>query len=282
MKIMKTSPILFIVSVLIFSIVSTTSLVSNDPAYAQDDPNVLLRIAIQADEQIHRQLDEIYDTIPLDIQDLYSKGHSSVESLRISLNDNNIEQARQDFLNTMKSFKQITQMISEPTAKASMQQESSDILDRDLASELNRLYKYFQNLKEISEKQNTGIDFAEIELLFTQAYQQIDYDESTLANETLMQLESLIDAVKRNIHQHSSHSEPDRFKIFAAKQLDKIKETLQLVQDSGYNDNLSEITESYSLINEIESAISQNDISTAKESFTKLIKTMKIIEMLIR
>ena len=57
---------LFTIFVLI-SGVASTSLVND--AYAQNDPNVLLRIATQADKQILNQLDRSYgDSIPSKIQ----------------------------------------------------------------------------------------------------------------------------------------------------------------------------------------------------------------------
>ena len=72
---------LFTIFVLIFGTAST-SLVSD--AYAQNDPNVLLRIATQADTEILNQLENSYgDFVPSDIQTLYEKGHAAVESLKI-------------------------------------------------------------------------------------------------------------------------------------------------------------------------------------------------------
>ena len=98
---MKTLAI-FTIFVLISGVAFTSS--ANN-AYAQNDPSILLRIATQADKQILNQLDRSYgDSIPSKIQTLYEKGHTSVESLKNSLSDN-IEQAREDFLTAMKSFK---------------------------------------------------------------------------------------------------------------------------------------------------------------------------------
>ncbi|MBT6194855.1 MAG: hypothetical protein HOI05_03450, partial [Nitrosopumilus sp.] len=64
---------LFAIFVLIFGTISP-SLVNY--AYAQNDPSILLRIAIQADKQIVNQLDRVYgDQIPNNIQIIYDKGH---------------------------------------------------------------------------------------------------------------------------------------------------------------------------------------------------------------
>ncbi|MFB5623467.1 MAG: hypothetical protein ACE5RP_00920, partial [Nitrosopumilus sp.] len=155
---------LFTIFVLVFGTLST-SLISD--AYAQNDPNILLRIAEQADKQIKNQLDRSYgDSVPSNIENLYEKAHAAVESLENSLPDD-VEQAREDFLTAMKLFQQISRMASTTTeAKANT---ASDVTDRDLKSELNRLHKYFQSLKSISEKQKTGIELSEIQRLFTLA-----------------------------------------------------------------------------------------------------------------
>jgi len=164
---------LFTIFVLIFGTAST----SLGDAYAQNDPNILLRIATQADEQILNQLERSYgDSIPPDIQTLYLQGQTAVVSLKNSLPDD-IEQAREDFLIAMKLFQQISRMVSEPTTEAKITR--SDISDRDLKSELNRLHKYFQSLKSVSEKQNTGIELSEIEGLFPVEMGTSELDPST-------------------------------------------------------------------------------------------------------
>lgn len=262
---MKTLAI-FTIFVLIFGTTST-SFIGN--AYAQDDPYVLLRIATQADKQILNQLDRIYgDSIPSNIHDLYQRGHVAVESLDNSLPDD-VEQAKESFLTAMQSFKQITRMIPEPITE-------SDTSDRDLKSELNRLHKYFQSLKTVSEKHATGIDFSEIERLFTQTHQQINFGEIEAATETIEQLGSLIEVIKNNIHEHDSHSESDRTKNFALKQLDRIKTILD--EAASIDSDIPELDEVNSLIQEIETMISEDNISDVKKKFVKLIKLVKIIE----
>ena len=267
---------LFTIFVLIFGTVFT-SLASD--AYAQKNPDILLYIATQADKQILIHLDRVYgDSVPSDIQALYEKGHAAVESLENSLPDD-IEQTKENFLTAMKSFKQITKMISEPVTEAKLA-ASSDVSDRDLKSELNRLHKYFQNLKAVSEKHNTGIEFSEIERLFAQAHQQINSDGIGAATETIQQLESLIDAIKKNIHEYASHSASDRAKEFALKHLNKIKEILD--RATSVDSGMPELEEANSLIQEIETLISEDNISDAKKKFAKLIKIVKMIERSIR
>ena len=259
---------LFTIFVLIFGTAST-SLVSD--AYAQNNPNVLLRIAIQADTEILNQLENSYgDSIPSDIQMLYEKGHAAVESLKSSLS-NDVEQAKEDFLIAMKSFRQITGIISESASESKLTTSS----DRDLDSELNRLHKYFQSLKTISQKHNTGIDFSEIGLLFTLAHQQVDTDTIDEAIETLHQLESLIHIKNQKIREHSSDFTSDRITVFALKQLEKFQ---KILDDPSLDTSIPEFAIAISLVAEIEILISEDNIPAAKEKFGELNKIMKIIK----
>ncbi len=263
---------LFTIFVLIFG---TTSPLLVSDAYAQKDPNILLRIAIQADKQILNQLDRSYgDSVPSDIQALYEKGHTAVESIDNSLPDD-MKQARENFLIAMKSFKQITRMISEPTTEARLT-TSSDVSDRDLKSELNRLHKYFKSLKAVSQKHNTGIDFSEIKRLFTIAHEQIGSGEIEAATETIQQLESLIDVIKKNIYEDSSHSASDRVKKFVLKQLDEIQKILD--EATSIDSDMSELDVANSLVGEIKTLILKDNISDAKKKFIELNKIVKIIK----
>ena len=260
---------LFTIFVLIFGTAST-SLVSD--AYAQNVPNVLLRIATQADTEILNQLENSYgNSVPSGIQTLYEKGHAAVESLKNPLSDD-VEQAKEDFLTAMKSFRQITSVISEPASEAKLTTSP----DRDLNSELNRLHKYFQSLKTISQKHNTGIDFSEIERLFALAHEQINSDTIDEGAETLHQLESFIHIKNQKIREHSSNSASDRITVFALKHLEKIQ---KMLNDPFLDTDIPEFSIAISLVAEIETLISEDNIPAAKEKFGELNKIMKIIKI---
>ena len=141
----------FAIIVLIFGTVSP-SLV--DGAYAQNDPSILLRIAVQADKQIVNQLDRVYgDQIPNNLQILYDKGHGAVYSLDESLPDD-IEKAKQDFLLAMNSFMQISRIISQSSEKVVVVVTAPS----NSSSEIDRLEKYVKTLETISKKYNTDTE----------------------------------------------------------------------------------------------------------------------------
>jgi len=261
---------LFTIFVLI-SVVAFTSSVND--AYAQNDPSILLRIATQADKQILNQLDRSYgNSIPSKIQTLYEKGHASVESLKNSLPDN-IEQAREDFLSAMKSFKQITRMISEPVEESKISSHTSES-HRDFSSELDRLEKYIQNLKKISEKHNSEINFDKIDNLINEAHIQIDNGTDN-TSEIIDKLKDLIHSIKKEISESASHGASDRIKQFVDKQLKGIEKKLTRALNEGADK--TQIDNAHELITEIKVLISENDIDNAKIAFHDLHKLMKNI-----
>ena len=115
-------------------------------AYGQNDPSILLRIAVQADKQIVNQLDKKYENqIPNNINILYDKGHTAVKSLDQSLSSNDIEKAKQDFLLAMNSFMQISRIMSQSSEK-SVEVNVSVIPHQALESKIDRIEKFVQTL----------------------------------------------------------------------------------------------------------------------------------------
>ncbi len=269
---------MFTIFVLAFGTAST-SLVGD--AYAQNDPNILLRIAEQADKQISNQLERSYgDSIPSDMEDLYLQGHAAVESLENSLPDD-LEQAREDFLTAMKLFQQISRMTS---YSAETKVTASDLSDRDLKSELNRLHKYFQSLKSVSEKHKTGVELSEIQELFRLANDQINSNDTAGATQTIDEIKSLIISIKKHISDYSSNSASDRVKEFALKQLERIQEIIAKAESKSEatGSDIPELEEANSLVEEIRNLISGDKISDAKKKFGELNKIVKTIKKSIR
>ena len=155
---------LLTITVLIFGTISPS--LANQ-AYAQNDPNILLRIATQADKQILNQLNEAYGNVsPNNIKILYEKGHLAVESLNQSLSNNDIEKAKQDFLLAMNSFMQISRTISQSSEKI-VQVTTLEKSNRSISSEIDRLERYVKSLENISKKYDIDVesDFIKIHTL---------------------------------------------------------------------------------------------------------------------
>ncbi|MEO2200466.1 MAG: hypothetical protein ABGW48_04785, partial [Nitrosopumilus sp.] len=188
---------LFAIIVLIFGTMSP-SLVNH--AYGQNDPSILLRIAIQADKQIVNQLDKKYENkIPNNINILYDKGHRAVKSLDQSLSNNDIEKAKQDFLLAMNSFMQISRIMSQSSEKIVV--TASENSTQSLKSKIDRIEKYVKTLESISQKHDK-IDQNKDQ--FTKAYsliKEIRYQINSNENpyDNINELNNLMNSIKKEI-----------------------------------------------------------------------------------
>jgi len=262
----------FAIIVLIFGTVSP-SLV--DRAYGQNDPSILLRIAVQADKQIVNQLDRVYgDQIPNNLQILYDKGHRAVYSLDESLPDD-IEKAKQDFLLAMNSFMQISRIISQSSEKAVVV-TVSDKSNRDLTSEIDRLEKYVKTLEKISKKYNTNVesDFIKIYDLIQELRIQINNGYGSY-DDVINEIKIILDSIKNDIRESAIEQRSDFIKRFFDRLLNQIDKLLTHAQDNDVDQ--IQIDKAHALILEIRELLSKNQINDAKVVYVELKELMKNI-----
>ena len=267
----------FAIIVLIFGTVSP-SLV--DRAYGQNDPSILLRIAVQADKQIVNQLDRVYgDQIPNNLQILYDKGHRAVYSLDESLPDD-IEKAKQDFLVAMNSFMQISRIISQSSEKAVVV-TVSDKSNRDSTSEIDRLEKYVKTLEKISKKYNTNVesDFIKIYDLIQELRIQINNGYGSY-DDVINEIKIILNSIKNDIRESAIKHRSDFIKRFFDRLLDRIDKQLTKAQDD--NIDQVQIDKASALILEIRELLSKNQINDAKVVFAELKGLMENIGYSIR
>jgi len=254
----------FTIIVLIFGTVSP-SLVNH--AYGQNDPSILLRIAIQADKQIENQLDRVYgDQIPNNLKILYDKGHRAVYSLDESL-PNDVEKAKKDFLLAMNSFMQISRIISQSSEKVVVV-TVSEKSNRSLSNELDRLLKYVKSLETISKKYNTDVesDFIKIYDLIQELRKQTnDLNE---VNVGINKIKVIVNSIKNDIRESAIEQKSDFIKRFFDRLLDRIDEQLTKAQDDDVDQ--TQIDKASALILEIRELLSKNQINDAKVVFAEL------------
>ena len=262
----------FAIIVLIFGTVSP-SLV--DRAYGQNDPSILLRIAVQADKQIVNQLDRVYgDQIPTNLQILYDQGHGSVYSLDESLPDD-IEKAKQDFLLAMNSFMQISRIISQSSEKAVVV-TVSDKSNRNLTSEIDRLEKYVKTLEKISKKYNTNVesDFIKIYDLIQELRIQINNGYGSY-DDVINEIKIILNSIKNDIRESAIKHRSDFIKRFFDRLLDQIDKLLTHAQNNDVDQ--IQIDKAHALILEIRELLSKNQINDAKVVYVELKELMKNI-----
>ena len=266
----------FAIIVLIFGTVSP-SLVNH--AYGQNDPSILLRIAIQADKQIVNQLDRVYgDQIPNNLKILYDKGHRAVYSLDESL-PNDVEKAKKDFLLAMNSFMQISRIISQSSEKVVVV-TVSEKSNRSLSNELDRLLKYVKSLETISKKYNTDVesDFIKIYDLIQELRKQTN--DPNEVNVGINKIKIILDSIKNDIRESAINQKSDFIKRFFDRLLNQVNAQLTKAQDDGVDQ--TQIDKGHELILEIRKLLSKNQINDAKVIFNELKGLMENIGYSIR
>ena len=251
-------------------------------AYAQNDPSILLRIAVQADKLIVNQLDKKYENkIPNNINILYDKGHTAVKSLDQSLSDNNIEKAKQDFLLAMNSFMQISRIISQSSEKVVVV-TLSEKSNRNISNELDRLEKYVKTLESISKRHNeieqSQDEFTKAYSLIKEIRKQITISENISKNIT--ELKSLVNSIKSELRNSIAEKQSNAIKDFFEKFLVQIDQKLLEAKDLGRDE--IEINKANELILEIRELLSKNQINSAKTVYSELKIVLKNIGISVK
>jgi len=250
-------------------------------AYGQNDPSILLRIAVQADKQIVNQLDKRYENqIPNNINILYDKGHTAVKSLDQSLSSNDIEKAKQDFLLAMNSFMQISRIMSQSSEK-SIEVNVSVISNQALESKIDRIEKFVQTLESISKKHNivqNKVQFTEAHSLINEIRDQITSNQNP--SEKITELNNLMNSIQKEIRNSISEKQSNAIKNFFEKFLVQIDQ--KLIEAKDLDRNQIEIDKANELIVEIRELLSKNQINDAKKVYSELKVVLKDIGISVK
>ena len=269
---------LFAIFVLIFGTMSP-SLVNH--AYGQNDPSILLRIAIQADKQIVNQLNKNYENeIPNNINILYDKGHTAVKSLDQSLSSNDIEKAKQDVLLAMNSFMQISRIMSQSSEK-SIEVNVSVISNQALESKIDRIEKFVQTLESISKKHNivqNEDEFTKAHSLIKEIRNQITSNQNP--SEKINELNNLMNSIQKEIRNSIAEKQSIAIKNFFEKFLVQIDQ--KLIEAKDLDRNQIEIDKANELIVEIRELLSKNQINDAKTVYSELKVVLKNIGISVK
>ena len=250
-------------------------------AYGQNDPSILLRIAVQADKQIVNQLDKKYENqIPNNINILYDKGHRAVKSLDQSLSSNDIEKAKQDFLLAMNSFMQISRIMSQSSEK-SIEVNVSVIPHQTLESKIDRIEKFVQTLESISKKHNivqNKDEFTKAHSLIKEIRNQITSNQNP--SEKITELNNLMNSIQKEIRNSIAEKQSNAIKNFFEKFLVQIDQ--KLIEAKDLDRNQIEIDKANELIVEIRELLSKNQINDAKKVYSELKVVLKDIGISVK
>ena len=202
-----------------------------NPASAQEDPEILVKIAKRAQDQIQKQ---ITDESPVAIKELFQEGKNKVSSLETSLSNNDYTTAKEDFLIAMKIFSEVSHQLSDQPA----QSQVASISAPNPSNDLLRLYSYANNLKNIARNHNSTINFDYLDGLFVSSKNQIQNNQFTQASQTIHEIKQTIIEINAELREEASQKELSRAQVFAQKYLKQIDRLIEHSQITGVSQEI--------------------------------------------
>ena len=255
-------------------------------AEARTEYDTILRIATQAHDEIKIQLTRS-DSVSSDVERMFKEGTNELSALKEAIRNDNPEAAKQHFLTAMDIFKKISHMVSDRPSVESAMTDAAPVRP-DLKSALERIEKYFINLKNIARTHGSDVDFSELSELFNLAKQQIREGSYDDAQKSIDQINRLIIDIKSKLREASQAKASDRAKQFAQQYLDRLDKIIDEAEELGYpaevidklkaaKEKLSESSDPRQIIEEIKRILSikeQLDLS----KFNRIISRADQIE----
>jgi len=201
---------------------------------AQEDPSILTKIAIRAQDQIQIQ---ISNDSPKEIKKLFEKGKKEVEAIEESLLINDLTPAKEHFLSAMRIFTEISRQLA-TTQISHTETKTTQNTQPNPSNDLLRMYSYVNNLKAIAKNHNSTIDFSELNKSFVIARNQINSNQFNEALQTIHEIKKSIIEINAELHQQASHQESNRAQAFAQKYLKQLDRLIELAQDTGKSEDI--------------------------------------------
>ena len=229
MKKVVSAGLLMLVASMIFSGIPIS-------AEAQNDLSILLKIASQAQREVKNQISSDSSE---EIKRLFEEASNQVVLLERSLERDDSSATKQHFMNAMKIFHRITQMISSDSSTEKLQSAdvASSTSQRDYVYDLERVKQLIRTLKSIAKDR---VNFEKADGLVSQAEQQIRENDPGL-KDTLEQINGVIVDIKKELRKLASESTSDRTIKFFHDMLDRLEnrgadqESLNDARDMLYN-----------------------------------------------
>ena len=188
-------------------------------AEAQSDLTILVKIASQAKREVQNQISSHSSD---EIKQLFREASNQISLLEDSLEKDDAASAKQHFLNAMKMFKKITQMISSGTQP--QKAESADVASSTTQSssyDLKRIENLILTLKSVAK--NRSVNFEEADKLVEKAKLQIGNNDPEVES-TLEQLKTVLYDIQKELRKLASETTNDRTIKFLSNMLDRLEE----------------------------------------------------------
>ena len=204
---------------------------------ATDDPEVLLKIAKRAQEQIQSQISTDSSD---EIKRLYQEGTQQVNALEEALGIDDLDSAKEHFLSTMQIFQKISRHLTSSDVALQEESVSTSNTIKDPSNDIQRLQVYANSLKSIAETHDATINFSVLDELFTKARQQISDHQFALAVETLYEIKEITVEINKELREEASIQESQRANDYAQKYLEQLDRLIENAKKQGVADEIIE------------------------------------------
>ncbi|WP_316506751.1 hypothetical protein [Nitrosopumilus sp.] len=237
MKLILTFSLLILVATMI-----TGSIPGN--VSAQEDLDILVKIAKRAQEQINNQ---ISPDSSKKVMELFEEGTQYVLALERSVKNDDSGSAKENFLSAMKIFSEISRQLTISHIASQTDAESFTTTVKDPTNILQRLQVYVNHLKTINEKHKVLIDFTGLDLLFAKAHQQINEDKFSQALNTIEEIKETIVEINKEHRQEATKQESQRAKQYAMRYLEQLDRLIENAKKQGVAEEVTEKLETAKL-----------------------------------
>ena len=213
------------IAAILLGLVAT--LILNGPIQSYADPQLdsLLRIAIQARENLKMNISKI-NNVPDEITHLFKQGSDETDALANAVNKNDFASARQHFLSAMNFFKTTNDKINSLGSIQANIQKTQDV--SNLQGEITRMRNQAQMLQTIAITNHANFDFTQFDQLIQKAKQDLDSGNISKASKSIDAANQILIDAHQYLTEVAKQKSSDRAKDFTEKQiqrLDKIGDT---------------------------------------------------------
>ena len=213
------------IAAILLGLVAT--LILNGPIQSYADPQLdsLLRIAIQARENLKMNISKI-NNVPDEITHLFKQGSDETDALANAVNKNDFASARQHFLSAMNFFKTTNDKINSLGSIQANIQKTQDV--SNLQGEISRMRNQAQMLQTIAITNHANFDFTQFNQLIQKAKQDLDSGNISKASKSIDAANQILIDAHQYLTEVAKQKSSDRAKDFTEKQiqrLDKIGDT---------------------------------------------------------
>ena len=217
-----------------FLIIIASMIFGSMPNYvlADSQSDTMIRIAQQARDQLRIQLSKV--DASEELREFFNKGSAELDLLIKSAESDNMPEAREYFLSTMKIFSEISKKMTELQTQETT--VSAAQVRPFVSNEIERLESYIDRLEAISIKNKIDVDFSKVYDLIDNAKNVQSSDNYEKTKESIAEIKKAIIELHTSIKEKTSSSTTEKAKTFAQQYLSELDRLIIQAKEIGVSE----------------------------------------------